>query len=89
MKIFPLDIYEQERNNQTSTNMETILVTSTQITQIGYNPEKQTLRIWFNSGHTYDYQQIPQHIYTSFKQSPSKGQFFSTNIKKIFPYTKI
>jgi KTSC domain len=70
--------------------MEMIPVTSTDLSQIGYDHETATLRVYFLKGGIYDYQGVPQDIYEGLLAAGSKGQYFNTFIKKGgYPFTKL
>lgn len=69
--------------------MEIKDVSSSQIKQIGYDDITKKLRVFFNTGGIYDYYEVPETIWESFKNADSKGIFFSTNIKGIYEFNKI
>ena len=61
--------------------MELRNVTSSNLTQIGYDIGTNTLRIAFSSGRVYDYYNVDEQIYRHLLQSPSKGKFFHKYIR--------
>jgi len=64
-------------------------VTSTDIHSIGYDAPTNVLRVQFKSGGTYDYFNVPVHLYESFMQASSHGKFLNENIKYNYRYQKI
>ena len=70
--------------------MERILVTSTDIHSVGYDVDSQVLEVEFHKGGTYQYFNVPQHIYDDLMVSESKGKYFNLHIKKAgFSYSRI
>ena len=65
-------------------SMEMIQVESTNIKEIGYDEETQTLRVSFKRGSsTYDYQNFPKEKFEEFRSAPSVGGYFSAFIKNL------
>ena len=56
-------------------------VNSSAISKIGYNPGNRLLIIQFHNGRTYDIPGVPEHIYQSLMNAPSKGSYFNSHIK--------
>ena len=54
---------------------------SSNIAEIGYDPEKMTLEIKFHNGHIYQYWPITRYAYDNLIRSGSKGKFFYKNIR--------
>jgi hypothetical protein len=67
----------------------TLRMPSTVIQSIDYHPEKQILRIVFNSGKVYDYHQVPSIVFERMKRAFSKGTFFNRFIKDQYAFTQI
>ena len=65
-------------------------VTSTNISEIGYDYESATLRIIFlKGGMCYEYYSVPEEVYTGLMNASSIGQYFDSNIRKAgYSYTK-
>lgn len=55
--------------------MEREHVESSNINEIGYDPESQTLEIEFLNGSIYQYFDVPEHVYTELRTADSKGEF--------------
>jgi hypothetical protein len=68
--------------------MELKPVNSSNLRKIGYDPATNILIIVFNSGSTYEFQNIPPDLYEDLINAPSIGTFFSKNIRNK-PYKKI
>ena len=66
-----------------------LIMPSTVIQNIRYNPISYTLRITFISGTVYDYLDVPPEIYVAMKASGSKGTYLNTHIKGHFNFRKI
>jgi hypothetical protein len=69
--------------------MERTPVSSSNICSIGYEPEKSTLEVEFNTGSVYQYHGVPQEVFDSFMQASSKGVYFNANIKNTYGTTKL
>ena len=61
-------------------------VNSSNISQIGYDPDLKILIIKFKNGSMYEYLNVPLVTYTNFSKSESIGKFFISNIKNNFQY---
>ena len=67
-------------------------VVSSNITAVGHDPLTSTLRIQFNSGVSYDYQNVPSTLHNNLITADSIGSFFSKQIKSnptAYPFTKV
>ena len=62
---------------------------SSNIIKFGYDAEKQELQVTFKGGKTYSYAAVPPELAEQFRQSPSKGKFFSAHIKTAFEFKKL
>jgi hypothetical protein len=61
--------------------MERTKVTSSQLSAVGYDPDKRVLEIEFIKGAVYQYRGVPEKRYTELMDAPSKGSYFNQNIK--------
>jgi hypothetical protein len=61
--------------------MDRMKVESSNIAEIGYDPDSLTLEIKFNSGGIYQYWPITLGGWNAFLKAESKGNFFIKNIK--------
>ena len=54
-----------------------------------YDTESCELIIYFTSGSTYSYKDVPQAIKDGLLKAPSAGGYFAQNIRNSFPYEQI
>ena len=69
--------------------MHRILVSSSNIRSIGYDPKTATLEVEFSSGEVYRYFDVPQYAHDKFLHASSHGQFLNDNIRYNYRYQKI
>ena len=69
--------------------MEREHVESSNINEIGYDSESQTLEIEFLNGSIYQYFDVPEHVYTELRAADSKGGYLAANIKGCYRYSKV
>nr|DAH96251.1 MAG TPA: KTSC domain [Caudoviricetes sp.] len=68
-------------------SMQMIPVASSNLAAVGY--ADNTLWISFHSGGIYEYSNVPQSVYESLMNAPSKGKYFHAYIKRSYPYRRI
>ncbi len=56
---------------------------------VGYNEDLEVLEIEFPSKHIYQYLEVPPHVYASFMQAASLGNYFNNNIKYLYSERRI
>lgn len=61
--------------------MEMIRVRSSAICAVGYDAERQRLKITFQQGDTYDFCRVPYHIYSGLLEAGSKGNYYNDHIR--------
>ena len=62
---------------------------STVIADMAYDPETQTLSVWFRpSGRQYDYFEVPVAVYDALRRSPAKGRYFNAHIRDGYQFTQ-
>ena len=61
---------------------------SSNIAGFSYNQSTQVLTVKFNSGSSYDYYDVPEHVYEGIKIADSKGTYLTTEIKGHYRYTR-
>jgi hypothetical protein len=66
-----------------------MVMPSSVVSIISYNPETAILRITFVSGMIYEYKNVPEEIYHAMKSSGSKGAFLNQHIKNHYEFEKI
>ncbi len=62
---------------------------STSLASAYYRPEEESLTITFRHGGTYRYFYVPHRTYRSLLRAPSKGQFFTHQIRGRFQFEKL
>lgn len=70
-------------------DMDMIDVNSTNIAQIGYDPDASTLVIAFKDGSAYEYYDVPQHEFDGLNGADSIGKYANANIYKTYRQQKI
>lgn len=60
------------------------LFSSRAIAMFAYDLEAKALLIHFKSGGVYAYQDVPRDVFDRFREAPSKGQFFQSEIRERF-----
>ena len=61
-------------------------LTSSSLSQVAYQPERELLQVEFVTGEVYSYKDVPQIVYTQLLQAASKGRYFNQRIRAHFPY---
>jgi hypothetical protein len=69
--------------------MERNTVSSSNLAEVGYEPESETLEVMFKHGGVYQYYNFPQFMYDRFLEAPSLGKFFNAEIKGKYPEAKV
>jgi hypothetical protein len=72
-----------------SQSPQTAVMDSTVIKSFSYRISKERLTIQFQSGHIYEYYDVPKFVVESLGNAPSKGHYFYYNIRKSFKYQRI
>ncbi len=65
------------------------MVLSREIEWIGYEHKRNMMQVEFIAGSVYQYDNVPETVYTDFLGAESYGKFFETRVKGRFPYRKI
>ena len=69
--------------------MDKILVNSSNIIAVGYDPQQQVLEVEFQSGGLYQYLNVPGELYQSLMTAVSKGEYFHDYIMNKFDFAKL
>jgi len=70
--------------------MERTPINSSHLSEVGHDPENNTLEVKFRSGRTYQYSGVPRSAYMQILQMPSAGTAFHRIIKiKRFPAREV
>lgn len=62
-------------------SVEMVPVESSNLQEIGYDPETSTLYVGFLNGSRYAYKDVPEEIFEEFKGADSMGRFLHRRIK--------
>ena len=57
-------------------------VKSSNLSEVGYDEEEETLVVQFKNGSKYTYDDVPVSEYHALMGAPSVGKYFNTNIAK-------
>jgi hypothetical protein len=69
--------------------MEREPVTSSNLAEVGYDPETETLEVLFKHGGIYQYFNVPAFINERLMTADSVGRFFNAEIKGHYPEAKV
>jgi lysyl-tRNA synthetase class 2 len=61
---------------------------STVIRSFAYDAASRRLRIVFQSGRRYTYEEVPRETFAALKRSFSKGEFFNAHIRNNFRFVR-
>ena len=61
---------------------------SSDLAAVGYDEESQTLAVKFRNNAVYQFYDVPQDIFKNLLQSESKGDYFYTHIRNIYPFSR-
>jgi hypothetical protein len=64
-------------------------VDSTAINGINYDEDRHKLFVRFTSGAEYVYVGVPSPVHRAFADAPSKGGFFSREIRDRYPFNRL
>ena len=63
-------------------------VSSSNISEIGYDPAERTLYVKFRSGAEYRYHEVPQEVYDKLREATSAGKFLYQQVSGVYPFSK-
>lgn len=69
--------------------MDMIKVRSSDIAEIGFDADEGLLRIHFNSGGKYEYEEVPERVWDAFRSAASYGRYFIDHIKRVYRARKV
>jgi hypothetical protein len=64
-------------------------VSSSMISQIGYNQKLQILRVQFKNQSVYEYSDVSHETYQALMSAESVGKYFTENIKFNYEYYRV
>jgi KTSC domain-containing protein len=69
--------------------MDREFVQSTNVRSIGYDPPSGTLEVEYQNSFVYQYYNVPAQVYEALMASSSKGQFVNSQIKNMYPFSRV
>ena len=79
--------YHVLKSFQTFLTEYTMAVASSNLQSFSYDPEWETLDVWFRSGGVYRYDDVPEDVVDEMKFAESRGRYFYLYIRSVYPYT--
>lgn len=64
-------------------------VASSNLAEVGYDSDLETLEVEFKSGGIYQYFNVPAFMYERLMSADSLGRFFNAEIKGHYPEAKV
>jgi len=64
-------------------------VGSSTMKSVGYGAKSRILEIEFESGAVYQYLGVPARIYEQLLGAESKGRYFNSEIRDVYPYVQV
>ena len=64
-------------------------IESSNLVKTEYDTETKKMITEFKNGMKYEYDDVPHIIYTQFRSAKSQGNFFNTQISKVFKHSKL
>jgi len=64
-------------------------VDSSTMNSVGYETERRVLEIEFVSGAVYQYWDVPASVHEELLASESKGRYFNSEIRDMYPYLQV
>ncbi len=61
---------------------------SSNISRFAYDERNQALKVEFKSGSTYDYLDVPEHVFDGMRSAQSKGQYLAQHVKGSYRYAR-
>jgi hypothetical protein len=69
--------------------MERTPVTSSNVIDVGYDADSQTLEVGFKNGSVYQYNGVPPSEHEALMNAASTGTYLAANIKGRYSYIKL
>lgn len=68
---------------------EVTITRSGMVNTIKYDEDKSLLTLTFNSGGSYEYEEVPKQVFTDMLAAESAGKYFHSNIKGKYEAKKV
>lgn len=65
------------------------VVSSSNIAELGYDQESQTVYVRFLNGSLYIYKGVPEYEFDNLFNAPSLGSYLHRNFKNVYSYERI
>jgi KTSC domain-containing protein len=69
--------------------MERVSVSSSSISQVGFEAASNTLEIVFTDGRAYQYFDVPENVYQALVNAASVGQYFHREIRGTYRFARV
>lgn len=69
---------------EATTSLKWQELSSSNLRRCAYDMDTGTLKIQFNSGKVYTYEEVPVSVYNGLLEASSAGQYFNSNIKGVY-----
>jgi len=69
--------------------MTRVIVRSSNLAAVGYDPKQRLLEVEFRHGGVYQYKHVPPDLHRGLMSAPSIGSYFAAQIKPVFPWVKV
>lgn len=69
--------------------MKRLPVESSNLAEIGYDPDTETLEVMFHHRGIYQYYNVPSFVHDRMMQASSIGTFFNTEIRGQYPEARM
>jgi KTSC domain len=69
--------------------LERVILNSSSVASVGYDPEGGILEVEFTSGSVYEYYQVPRQVFDGLVSAPSSGHYMATKVKDVYRYRRI
>ena len=73
----------------TMENVEMLQVSSSNITEIGYNEVHEIVYVRFNNNTLYCYKGVSKMEFDGLLNAPSVGSYLHRNFKNVYPYERL
>ena len=64
-------------------------VSSSNVSEVGYDEKNQVVYVRFHNSALYIYKGVPQYDYDGLLNAPSVGSYLHRNYKNVYPYERI
>lgn len=74
---------------KTSSGMQWVEVSSSNIDAVGYDEENDMLGVRFRGGSVYEYDDVPREEFENLRDAGSVGSYFRENIRERYSYRRV